>query len=103
MEKIVELLKILKRIYISEMCDFNDTLDIIQEANIDELNKFFEENNVNTLDILESNLDIKYILKNDFKDKDFERTPQGIKDYFSRFYCIKLSDIEAFDICEKYF
>ena len=102
-KKIVELLKILKKIYVCEMAGFDETFDIVQDANMDDLNVFLEENGVNTLDVLESCYDIEYVMENEFSEKGCEKTLEGIKDFFYKSEGIKLSDNEANGIYEKYF
>jgi hypothetical protein len=100
--KIVELLKVLKKIYVCEMAGFNESFDLVQDANMDDLNAFLEENGVNPLDVLESCYDIEYVMENEFADKGYKKTPKGIKDYFYKSEGIKLSDNEANGIYEKY-
>ena len=100
--KIVELLKVLKKIYVCEMAGFNESFDLVQDANMDDLNTFLEENGVNTLDVIESCYDMEYVMENEFAEKDCEKTPEGIKDYFYKYEGIKLSDKEANGIYEKY-
>lgn len=99
--KIVELLKVLKKIYVCEMAGFNESFDLVQDANMDDLNSFLEENGVNPLDVLESCYKMKIVLR-DFSETGCEKTSEGIKDYFWRFEGIKLSDNEANGIYEKY-
>ena len=99
-KKIVELLKILKKIYVCEMAGFNETFDLVQDANIDDLNAFLEENGVNTLDVMESCYDIECVLED--REKDYEKSPDGVKKFFYNFEGIKLSDNEANEIYEKY-
>ena len=99
-KKIVELLKILKKIYVCEMAGFNETFDLVQDANIDDLNAFLEENGVNTLDVMESCYDIECVLEE--REKDYEKSPDGVKKFFYNFEGIKLSDNEANEIYEKY-
>lgn len=99
--KIVELLKVLKKIYVCEMAGFNESFDLVQDANMDDLNAFLEENGVNPLDVLESCYKMEIVLR-DFAENGCEKTPEGIKDYFWRFEGIKLSDNEANGIYEKY-
>ena len=101
-KKIVDLLKILKKIYVCEMAGFNDTFDIVQDANIDDLNAFLEENGVNTLDVLESCFNVKYMLENQFEEKGCEKSVEGIKHFFDTVEGIYLSDNEANGIYEKY-
>lgn len=100
--KIVELLKVLKKIYVCEMCGFNESFDLVQDAKMNDLNQFLEENGVNTLDVLESCYDVKYVLENEFKDEGCEKTPDGVKDFFYNFEGIEISDNEANCIYEKY-
>ena len=100
--KIVELLKVLKKIYVCEMAGFNESFDLVQDANIDDLNAFLEENGVNPLDVLESCYDIEYAMEEEFAEKDCEKTPDGVKEFFYNFEGIKLSDKEANGIYEKY-
>ena len=99
-KKIVELLKILKKIYVCEMAGFNETFDLVQDANIDDLNAFLEENGVNTLDVMESCYDIECVLED--REKDYEKSPDGLKKFFYNFEGIQLSDNEANEIYEKY-
>ena len=101
-KKIVELLKVLKKIYACEMAGFNETYDLVQYANIDDLNEFLEENGINTLEILESCYNVKYVLDNNFEERGCEKTKKGIKDYFWKFEGINLSDNEVDGIYEKY-
>lgn len=100
--KIVELLKVLKKIYVCEMAGFNESFDLVQDINIDDLNAFLEENGVNTLDVVESCYRVKNVLNGRFAEKGCEKTPEGIKDYFYNFEGIELSDNEANGIYEKY-
>ena len=100
--KIVDLLKVLKRIYVCEMAGFNESLDIVQDAKIDDLNLFLEENGVNTLDVLESCYNIKYAIENEFTKKGCEKTSDGVKEFFYKHEGIKISDKEANGIYEKY-
>jgi hypothetical protein len=100
--KIVDLLKVLKRIYVCEMAGFNETFDIVQDAKIDDLNLFLEENGVNTLDVLESCYNIKYVLENRFAEKGCEKTSDGVKEFFYKYEGIEISDKEANGIYEKY-
>ena len=102
MEKIVELLKILKKIYVCEMAGFNESFDLVQDANMDDLNAFLEENGVNTLDVIESCYNMEYVMENEFAEKDCEKSPKGVKEFFYDFEGIKLSDNEANGIYEKY-
>ena len=99
-KKIVELLKILKKIYVCEMAGFNETFDLVQDANIDDLNAFLEENGVNTLDVMESCYDIECVLED--REKDYEKLPDGVKKFFYNFENIKLSDKKENEIYEKY-
>ena len=101
-KKIVELLKVLKKIYVCEMAGFNESFDIVQDANMDDLNAFLEENDVNTLDVLESCYDVKYVMDNHFEEMEFESTQEGVKEFFLDYDGIQLSDNEAKAICEKY-
>ena len=101
-KKIVELLKILKKIYVCEMAGFNETFDLVQDANIDDLNAFLEENGVNTLDVMESCYDIEYAMEDEFAEKGCKKSPDGVKKFFYNFEGIKLSDNEANEIYEKY-
>ena len=100
--KIVELLKVLKKIYICEMAGFNESFDLVQDVNMDDLNAFLEENGVNTLDVVESCYIVKNVLNGRFAEKGCEKTPESIKDYFYNFEGIELSDNEANGIYEKY-
>jgi hypothetical protein len=100
--KIVELLKVLKKIYVCEMAGFNESFDLVQYAKMDDLNSFLEENGVNTLDVIESCYNVKYVLENNFKDKGCEKTPDGVKDFFYKFEGLRISDNEANCIYEKY-
>ena len=101
-KKIVELLKVLKKIYVCEMAGFNESFDLVQDANMDDLNAFLEENGVNPLDVLESCYNIKYALEERFADKGCEKSTKGVKELFYNFEGIKLSDNEANGIYEKY-
>lgn len=101
-KKIVELLKILKKIYVCEMAGFNETFDIVQDANMDDLNAFLEENGVNTLSIMESCYNIEHVIEDRFTEKDCEKSPEGVKKFFYNFEGIKLSNNEANEIYEKY-
>ena len=100
--KIVELLKVLKKIYVCEMVGFNNSFDLVQNAKMDDLNSFLEENNVNTLDVLESCYNVGYVMENEFAEEDCEKTPKGVKDFFYKFEGLKISDNEANCIYEKY-
>ena len=102
-KKIVELLKVLKKIYVCEMAGFNESFDLVQDANMDDLNAFLEENGVNTLDVMESCYDIKCALEERFAEKGCEKSLDGVKEFFYNFEGIKLSDNEANGIYEKYF
>jgi len=99
-KKIVELLKILKKIYVCEMAGFNESFKLVQDANMDDLNAFLEENGVNPLDVLESCYNIEYVLED--REKDYEKSPDGVKKFFYNFEGIKLSNNEANEIYEKY-
>lgn len=101
-KKIVELLKILKKIYVCEMAGFNETFKLVEDVNMNDLNAFLEENGVNPLDALESCYNIEYVIKNRFEKKDCEKSPKGVKEYFYDFEGIELSDKEANGIYEKY-
>ena len=101
-KKIVELLKVLKKIYVCEMAGFNESFKLVQDANMDDLNAFLEENGVNPLDVLESCYDIACVVADEIAEKGCEKTPEGIKDYFYKYEGIKLSDNEANGIYEKY-
>ena len=101
-KKIVELLKVLKKIYVCEMAGFNSAFGLVQDANMDDLNAFLEENGVNPLDVLESCYNIKYALEERFAEKGCEKSPDGVKEFFYNFEGIKLSDNEANGIYEKY-
>ena len=100
--KIVELLKVLKKIYVCEMAGFNESFDLVQDAKMDDLNSFLEENNVNTLDVLESCYNVGYVIENRFAEKGCEKTPEGVKVFFYKFEGIKISDNEANSIYERY-
>lgn len=102
-KKIVELLKVLKKIYVCEMIGANESFDLVQEANIGDLNEFLEENGINTLDILESCYKIEKVLSENFEERGCEKTKKGIKDYFWKFEGIDLSNNEVDGIYEKYF
>lgn len=102
-KKIVELLKVLKKIYVCEMIGANESFDLIQEVNIGDLNEFLEENGINTLEILESCYNIKNVLSENFEERGCEKTKKGIKDYFWKFEGIDLSNNEVDGIYEKYF
>jgi hypothetical protein len=102
-KKIVELLKVLKKIYVCEMAGFNESFDLVQDANMDDLNAFLEENGVNTLDVIESCYNVKNVMEDRFAEDDYyEKSPEGVKEFFYNYECIKLSDKEANGIYEKY-
>jgi len=101
-KKIVELLKVLKKIYVCEMAGFNESFDLVQDANMDDLNAFLDENGVNTLDVIESCYDIEYVMEDEFTEKGCEKSPKEVKEFFYNFEGIKLSDKEANGIYEKY-
>lgn len=100
--KIIELLKVLKKIYVCEKAGFNSSFDLVQKINMDDLNTFLEENGVNTLDIVESCYNVKYVMEHSFIEKQCDKTIDGIKEYFDKFEGIRLSDNEAKSIYEKY-
>lgn len=100
--KIVELLKVLKKIYVCEMAGFNESFDLVQDAKMDDLNAFLEENGVNTLDVLESCDNVKYVMEDRFAEEGCEKTPKGVKDFFYKFEGLEISDNEANCIYKKY-
>ena len=102
MEKsmIASLLEVLKKICICEKCGFNETKNIIQEANMGDLDELLEENGVNTLDVIESIFAVKDALEEEFEG--FESTPEGVKTFFNDVQRLPISDKEAREIYEKY-
>ena len=100
--KIVELLKVLKKIYVCEMAGFNESFDLVQDVKMDDLNAFLEENGVNTLDVVESCYDIECVMEDEFAENGCEKSPDGVKKFFYNFEGIELSDNEANGIYEKY-
>jgi hypothetical protein len=100
--KIVELLKVLKKIYVCEMAGFNESFYLVQDAKMDDLNAFLEENGVNTLDVLESCYNVKCAMDGEFVDRGCEKTAEGVKKFFYNHEGLELSDNEARGIYEKY-
>ena len=100
--KIVELLKVLKKIYVCEMCGFNESFDLVQDTNISDLNQFLEENGVKTLEVIESCLNVRNVMNEDFIDSGCEKTAEGVKKFFYNHEGLELSDNEARGIYEKY-
>jgi hypothetical protein len=84
------------------MAGFNESFDLVQDANMDDLNAFLDENGVNTLDVMESCYNIEHVIEDRFTEKDREKSPEGVKKFFYNFEGIKLSDNEANEIYEKY-
>jgi len=100
--KIVELLKVLKKIYVCEMCGFNESFDLVQDAKMNDLNQFLEENGVKTLEVIESYLNVKNVMNGEFVDRGCEKTAEGVKKFFYNYEGLELSNNEAQGIYEKY-
>ena len=96
-EKETKLLSLLKEIDVCESCGFNETYKILAEVDTSALNEALEMRGIDTLEIIESALDVERVMKK----FDGEKTVEGIKAYFMRRY-YTLSDKEAQGIYNKY-